>query len=152
MKKTILLLVCFVALTITLAGCQTTNYKQQVTSLSSQVQTLETTIEEKDKEINGLRNQVDQLSQQAVSKEKVATPSAIVTDNKDHLGIIRVPVKVTDVQSALKTAGFYKGNIDGKIGPNTISAISAFQNANNLKADSIVGAKTWELLKAYLNN
>lgn len=152
MKKTILLLVCFVALAVTLTGCQTTNYKQQVTSLSSQVQTLETAIEEKDKEISSLKSQVDQLSQQSASRNRPASSAAVVTDNKDHLGIIRVPVKVTDVQSALKAAGYYTGNIDGKVGPNTISAIAAFQNANNLKADSIVGAKTWEVLKTYLTN
>ncbi|MFA6379442.1 MAG: peptidoglycan-binding protein [Candidatus Omnitrophota bacterium] len=153
MKKAVFVLIGLVALTITLTGCQTTqSYKQQVTSLSSQVQTLEMAVDQKDKEIDSLKSQVDQLSQQAVSKNKVTATGSVTTDNKDHLGIIRVPVKVTDVQSALKAAGFYTGNIDGKVGPNTISAIGAFQNANSLKADSIVGAKTWEILKTYLSN
>lgn len=152
MKKAILVLICLIALTITLTGCQTTNYKQQVTTLSSQVETLETAVDQKDREINVLRSQIDQLNQQVAVQNKPSSTNTLPADNKDHLGIIRVPVKVTDVQSALKTAGFYTGNIDGKIGPNTISAISAFQNANNLKADSIVGAKTWEVLKTYLSN
>jgi len=150
MKKFSLLVICLIALTFTLTGCQTTNYKQQVTSLSSQVQTLETAVDQKDKEISTLRSQVDQLSQQAASKSKPSSSGSLASDNKDHIGIIRVPVKVTEVQSALKDAGYYTGNIDGKIGPNTISAIAAFQKANNLKSDSIVGAKTWDLLKTYV--
>ena len=152
MKKIAFILLCLVALTITLTGCQTTQGRSQATTLSSQVQTLEAALEERDKEIASLRSQVDDLSQQAANKTKAVSAGSLATDNKDHIGIIRVPVKVTDVQNALKSAGFYTGNIDGKIGPNTISAIAAFQKANNLKADSIVGAKTWEILKTFLSN
>ncbi len=153
MQKNIFILIGLFAITMTLTGCQTTQgHKQQVDSLSSQVQTLENALEEKDKEINSLKDQVDELSQQVGSKNKAVSAGSLSTDNKDHIGIIRVPVKVTDVQSALKSAGYYTGNIDGKIGPNTISAIAAFQKANNLKGDSIVGAKTWEVLKTYLSN
>lgn len=63
------------------------------------------------------------------------------------------PYKPTDteIQTALKSAGFYSGNIDGKIGPKSKKAIENFQNANGLKADGKVGAKTWEALSKYLN-
>jgi len=57
---------------------------------------------------------------------------------------------VTDIQTALKNAGFYTGKIDGSLGPKTKKAIEAFQKANNLKADGKVGPKTWELLKTHL--
>ncbi|HTZ11516.1 MAG TPA: peptidoglycan-binding domain-containing protein, partial [Candidatus Margulisiibacteriota bacterium] len=55
------------------------------------------------------------------------------------------PYKPTgkDIQSALKNAGFYAGEVDGKIGPKTKAAIEAFQKANNLKPDGKVGPKTW---------
>jgi predicted small secreted protein len=154
MKKTIIILFCLVALTVTLTSCQTTKgcKQEEVASLSSQVQDLENAVDEKDKEIDSLKSQLDELGQQAADKNRALSTTAIASDSKDHMGIIRVPVKITDVQSALKAAGFYTGNIDGKIGPNTISAIAAFQKANNLRADSIVGAKTWEVLKTYLSN
>lgn len=63
------------------------------------------------------------------------------------------PYKPTDIeiQTALKSAGFYSGNIDGKIGPKSKKAIEDFQNANGLKVDGKVGAKTWEALSKYLN-
>ena len=56
-----------------------------------------------------------------------------------------------DMQVALKNAGFYTGNIDGKIGPMSKKAIEAFQKANGLTADGKVGSKTWSLLSKYLN-
>ena len=56
----------------------------------------------------------------------------------------------TDIQTALKNAGFYTGNIDGKIGPKSKKAIEDFQSANGLKVDGKVGPKTWEALSKHL--
>jgi len=55
------------------------------------------------------------------------------------------------IQRALKSAGFYQGPIDGKIGPKTKEAIIKFQKANGLKADGIVGKKTSAELNMYLS-
>ena len=58
---------------------------------------------------------------------------------------------VNEVQTALKNAGFYTGNIDGKLGPNTKKAIIEFQKSQGLVADGKVGPKTWDLLSKQLN-
>ena len=63
--------------------------------------------------------------------------------------IIRVSgVSILDIQRALKRAGFDPGTLDGRLGKKTKSAIKDFQRNNGLKADGIVGEKTWSLLKA----
>ena len=54
------------------------------------------------------------------------------------------------IQTALKNAGFYQGNIDGEVGPMTREAIRQFQNNNGLAVDGKVGPKTWALLSKYL--
>jgi peptidoglycan hydrolase-like protein with peptidoglycan-binding domain len=54
------------------------------------------------------------------------------------------------IQSALKQAGFYDGNIDGKVGPRTKEAIRTFQQANGLKVDGKVGPQTWTQLSRYV--
>lgn len=54
------------------------------------------------------------------------------------------------IQRALKNANFYKGEIDGKIGPKTKEAIIKFQKAHGLKADGLVGKKTSTELRNYL--
>lgn len=55
-----------------------------------------------------------------------------------------------EIQTALKAAGFYTGSIDGKIGPKSKEAILDFQKAKGLKADGIVGPRTWAELEKYL--
>lgn len=58
---------------------------------------------------------------------------------------------VSQIQTALKNAGYYTANIDAKSGPKTKQAIREFQKANGLKADGIVGPRTWDLLGKYLS-
>jgi len=57
---------------------------------------------------------------------------------------------VRDIQTALKNAGFYSGNVDGKLGPRSKAAIQEFQKAHGLTADGKVGPKTWMALEKYL--
>lgn len=61
------------------------------------------------------------------------------------------PYKPTgiEIQTVLKNAGFYAGNLDGKIGPKSKKAIEDFQKANGLKVDGKVGPKTWEAMTRY---
>jgi len=63
------------------------------------------------------------------------------------------PYKPTaiEIQTALKNAGFYTGNVDGKVGPKTKAAVEEFQKANGLTADGKVGPKTWQVLGQHLN-
>lgn len=63
------------------------------------------------------------------------------------------PFKPTtqEIQTALKNAAFYTGEVDGKMGPKTKKAIEDFQAAHNLKADGKVGSQTWTVLQGYLN-
>ncbi len=56
----------------------------------------------------------------------------------------------TEIQTALKNAGFYTGAVDGKIGPKTKKAVEEFQKANGLTGDGKVGPKTWSVLSKYL--
>ena len=51
-----------------------------------------------------------------------------------------------ELQQALKDKGFYKGPVDGDIGPKTKAAIKAFKIANGLLANSMVGPKVKKLL------
>ncbi|RJO65728.1 MAG: peptidoglycan-binding protein [Candidatus Omnitrophota bacterium] len=55
------------------------------------------------------------------------------------------------IQRALKSAGFYQGSVDGKIGPRTKEAIKEFQKARGLKADGVVGKRTSAELNKYLS-
>ncbi|MFC1577350.1 peptidoglycan-binding protein [Candidatus Omnitrophota bacterium] len=54
------------------------------------------------------------------------------------------------IQRALKKADFYRGAVDGMIGPGTRKAIEDFQRSRGLVADGKVGPKTWSKLKEFL--
>lgn len=58
-------------------------------------------------------------------------------------------VTVQQVQRALANAGFNPGKADGVAGPKTVSAIKQFQAAEGLKADGVVGQRTWDRLRKH---
>lgn len=53
---------------------------------------------------------------------------------------------VKQLQQALKDQGFNPGTIDGVFGLGTKAAVRAFQQANKLEADGLVGKQTWNAL------
>jgi len=61
------------------------------------------------------------------------------------------PKSVKEIQTALVNAGYKPGPVDGKLGPRTKTAIIAFQKDMGLKADGVVGRKTWGKLGIHLN-
>ena len=50
---------------------------------------------------------------------------------------------VKTLQEKLNAKGFHSGNVDGIFGAKTYAAVTAFQKANGLAADGIVGSLTW---------
>ena len=55
---------------------------------------------------------------------------------------------VSAVQQALQQLGYLEGTVDGIYGQTTATAVAAFQTANGLQADGMVGAQTRTLLLA----
>ncbi len=80
----------------------------------------------------------------------------VVKKTELHGEIVEPRLKTKDrikqIQTALKKAGFYQGEIDSKIGPKTKKAIIDFQRSKRLKSDGVVGLKTWEELSKYLKD
>ncbi|MDT0378216.1 peptidoglycan-binding protein [Streptomyces sp. DSM 42041] len=54
--------------------------------------------------------------------------------------------QVSAAQHLLNTNGFDAGAVDGAFGPNTASAVRAFQQSRSLSVDGVVGPKTWTAL------
>jgi len=130
-----LIVVCLIIL---VSGCATTRKGQdmQTQQLKARINSLEEELQRKDEEISGLENELTKLSS---SKRRAGTQD-----------IASLQLSPRQIQTALKNSGFYKGQIDGKLGPQTKEAIKAFQKAHGLKADGIVGKRTREKLSNYL--
>ena len=57
--------------------------------------------------------------------------------------------EVTQIQTKLKRWGYYKGNIDGIYGSQTVEAVKYFQRKNGLSVDGIAGPKTLQAMGIY---
>lgn len=82
------------------------------------------------------------------------TPTAPIMNEPTQMPeapVAYVAPTVQEIQQALKNAGLYTGAVDGKLGPMTKKAVTEFQQQSGLVADGKVGSKTWEKLKAHLN-
>lgn len=106
--------------------------------------------------IEKLESRLDTLEKKCVvtaEKKEPETPrqvsgTAVIADSASKTMIPESPTK-KDLQAALKNAGFYQGEVDGKFGPKSKKAVEDFQAANDLKVDGKVGANTWDKLKEY---
>ena len=137
------LLMFFFVGCLSAAGCATTRPRQvQATDLSGQVQTLQTELQAKDREIQELQAQLD-------STQRSLQQAPAVNVKPSASSLIRVPgVTPVDLQKALVRAGLDPGPADGRLGRKTKAAVRAFQKKQHLKADGVVGEKTWALLKS----
>lgn len=57
--------------------------------------------------------------------------------------------EVTQIQTKLKRWGYYKGNIDGIYGSQTVEAVKYFQRKNGLAVDGIAGKNTLAAMGIY---
>jgi Putative peptidoglycan binding domain len=53
---------------------------------------------------------------------------------------------IADVQAALQEMGYYKGEVDGLIGPLTREALTAYQNDQGLVATAVIDEPTLDSL------
>ncbi|MDD5195039.1 MAG: peptidoglycan-binding domain-containing protein [Candidatus Omnitrophica bacterium] len=129
-----------VLLVFGLAGCATTGKSKsnsQCQELQDKLTETESRLQQKDEEVRNLEEELNKVKSEGLTvSQEFSSEGAKPTDK--------------NIQTALKNAGFYNGEIDGKIGKMTMAAIEEFQKSNGLKADGKVGPQTWSKLKKYL--
>ena len=131
------------------SGCATTSGGQSAADLQMKVTDLEKQVEAKDAEIKDLRYSLKDVSYEMDRNKATRTGgSASKSNYAKNDDILRVSVNPEKVQQALKTAGYYNGVVDGKLGNRTKVAVSKFQKDNGLNPDGVIGEKTWSLLKS----
>lgn len=133
-----------------LSGCSATRESSSVSLLEAKVANMERAMAARDQQIEELRSEVEILTGRGGRSPSYSSGGRVsVAEDKDK-GIIRVLATPQEVQMALQKAGYYNGEIDGKIGRQTTEAIKQFQKDHELKVDGIVGKGTWAQMESYL--
>lgn len=140
MRKVTLLLVVLCPVLLLLSGCASTGSKE-MGSLKNRMNALEERQDALESRSRAVSTDVSYVS--AVERPAPYTSGSSSSQTSSVM-------TKTDVQRALKNAGYYDGSIDGKIGPKTRKAITDFQAAKGLKVDGVVGPATKAALSKYL--
>ena len=158
----VLRLLSVLFLAVVVSGCASTQMKTQNEQMQSRMTELEKNLQAKDAEIVDLQYQVKDLSSKVDGGKTAESDQAASAQGSSEQGesvkvsggseaqIIRVKASPEKIQRALKSAGVYTGRVDGRIGAGTRQAIVEFQKSHGLKADGVLGKKTWDELKVYL--
>lgn len=139
-------------LSMTISGCSSAQKKlsEEVKGIKTKVDTLETRVEG----VEAKQTETERLAMEQTQKSEEAKTERAHFGGKSNVEIrhkrgSKDRERVREIQSCLKNAGFYNGEIDGVKGRKTRAAIKKFQKANGLNADGSVGKRTWEALSKY---
>ena len=125
-------------LAIALGGCATAKKSAQIQDLEMQVSDLQMQLEQKDERIHSLEGELTAVQQKGTKRNEILSKEGFAKPD------------TRSVQKALKTAGFYDGLVDGKLGPKTQGAIREFQKSRGLKEDGVIGRQTWADLSEHI--
>lgn len=144
------------------SGCgRSKQMRQEVQMLKTQVGGLSAEVNRLSEEQRFTQNSLKAAQSRTVKPEVSVSSSEVVSSSGADRslsggaavvgGMYRTPsgfeIPATELQAALKRAGYYQGEIDGRVGSGTIAAIRQFQKENGLESDGIVGRQTWSKLQ-----
>jgi peptidoglycan hydrolase-like protein with peptidoglycan-binding domain len=146
-KSGVITLILLMTMSV-ISGCATVK-SNRATKVDPKVrvQQLEEELNQKDAEIEALKDQMAQSSYDYPSRSSSSYKSDTSTS---IIGSSISGVSVKSIQKALKNAGYYTGSVDGQAGAKTKKSVKAFQRAKGLTADGVVGKRTWVALSRYL--
>jgi len=133
-----------IVLALSVSGCATS---KKTKAANEQIQALQARVNEMEVELKDKQDTIDTLEAEL---EKMSAEMCARTRAGKEAGKPSLKKTPKNIQRALKNAKLYTGSIDGRIGKNTKNAIREFQKLNGLKADGIVGKRTWAALKKFL--
>ena len=136
---------CLVGTLLMGSGCAQKKKASRLNALEAQVGVLTDELTRLDQSVQEMRGSAQ------------AAPGGRAFSGESHhagAGVYRTPsgfeLPSMNIQQALKNAGYYQGNLDGKIGSETKDAVKSFQKDHGLEADGVIGRRTWDKLKGYL--
>ena len=133
---------------LALSGCASTQSARDINQMKTEIGMLDQRLSQIE------RTSLGQTGTAAWPTESQPAEAAVTAASSSEMAAVSSIADTKpskhNIQQALKNAGLYQGSVDGKIGPQTRSAIREFQRVNGLKVDGVVGKQTWNKLIPYL--
>ena len=151
-RETFVLATVLLGAMMVTAGC-TTNKRHQrdVANLQSEIGSLQSEVARLDQSLKDSDMALKALQERGAAPTTTGTNSVLGQFTQG--AIYRTPsgfeLPAAGIQRALKKAGYYQGNVDGKVGSRTKDAIRSFQRDNGLEADGVCGRQTWARLQQF---
>ena len=150
MRKTVFALGTILLGTLVLTtGCTTKKrHQRDIADLQSQIGSLQSDVSRLDQAVNASGGALKTAQEQG-------TPAggSAFGELSGNGPVYRTPsgfeLPAASIQRALKNAGYYQGNIDGKVGSGTKKALKDFQRDQGLTSDGVCGRQTWARLKSF---
>jgi len=129
-------------------GCTTKKrHQRDIATLQGQVNTLQSEVARLDQALKD-----SEASLKTAQEGGLGTGSAFASLAETG-PVYRTPsgfeLPTLAIQRALRSAGYYQGEIDGKVGSRTKEAIRNFQRDQGLTSDGVCGRQTWARLKSF---
>lgn len=141
--RVVTLLVLTSGLLIAATGCVSKGrHQSEVSDLQGQLTQTQAALKAQEEKNKALEEQI------SGSRPVVPVEAYQGSTNRTPSGF---ELPAADIQKGLKSAGYYSGVIDGKIGPDSREALRNFQRDNGLTPDGVCGRQTWNKLKTYLS-
>ena len=146
---------------VALSGCASRKTGKKVDTLQAQMGAVTDELVRLDQSLQDTRAALSIAeSRKGQLESELSVTESRIGALQEEEGVIRsiyrtpsgFELPAVNIQKALKKAGYYNGALDGKVGPATREAISAFQRDNALAADGVCGSRTWSKLKVYLQS
>ena len=129
-------------------GCTTQKrHQRDFSSLQNQISTLQSDVARLDQSLKDSESSLKTAQEQGIGSGSAFASLA------ESGPVYRTPsgfeLPTLAIQRALKGAGYYQGEIDGKVGSRTKEAIRNFQRDQGLTPDGVCGRQTWIRLKSF---
>lgn len=152
MKRTVYVFAAVLLGTMALTtGCASKKrHQRDVVNLQGQISSLQSDVARLDQSLKDTESAIKSAQEKGTTG---GAGSSSVLGQFTEGAVYRTPsgfeLPAAAIQRALRKAGYYQGEIDGKVGSGTKQAIRNFQRDNGLKTDGICGRQTWARLESF---
>ena len=148
-------LTLLVVLLLSAAGCENKSSQETSASLTDDDFVILASLAEGETGLGQTAVEIIPVPKISSQGFRTSMPAAAALEAMENEALVVTPPTGEDltfeekVQISLRNAGFYEGEIDGRVGSQTRSSIKAFQRVNGLKEDGMTGPSTWAKLREY---